>query len=55
MESEKLLDPSEPATDMDNHIIECYQLQDRFLIGKNVITRVFLVKARKSVVQKPKK
>ena len=34
MESEKLLDPSERATDMDNHIIECYQLQDRFLIGK---------------------
>ena len=30
MESEKLLDPSEPASDMDNHIIECYQLQDRF-------------------------
>ena len=30
MESEKLLDPSEPASDMDNHIIECYQLQESF-------------------------
>jgi len=50
MESEKLLDPSEPASDMDNHIIECYQLQCRAEAQEVTIARAVMLKHKPSLI-----
>jgi len=43
-ESAKLLDPAEPGSDMDPHIIECYQLQCRAEAQEVTIARAVMLK-----------
>jgi hypothetical protein len=50
MEAEKLLDPASPGSDMDSHIIECYQLQCRAEAQEVTIARAVMLKHKPSLV-----
>ena len=50
MEAEKLLDPANPGSDMDTHIIECYQLQCRAEAQEVTIARAVMLKHKPSLI-----